>query len=36
METTNIEKINKEIESLLKKQQELSDKISTITSELDA
>ena len=36
METTDIEKINKEIESLLKKQQELSDKISTITSELDA
>lgn len=36
METTDIEKTNKEIESLLKKQQELSDKISTITSELDA
>lgn len=36
METTDIEKINKEIESLLKKQQELSDKISTITDELDA
>lgn len=33
---TDIEKINKEIESLLKKQQELSDKLSTITDELDA